>query len=142
MSRHRDLAVLALIGLLTSCADQEQAVPSATPSAAVDLPLYPANPASDGAFLDARLVSERDCLYLEAHGDRWLAIWPSPGTSWNRAAVRVHGSVVTVGNQASFGGGETDLIAADLASYDLVNEPRHECLVGKAWWVSQIISGH
>jgi hypothetical protein len=105
------------------------------------IPLYPANPASDGAFLDAKLVWDRECLYLEAHGDRWLAVWPSPGTSWNRTAVSVLGSVVPVGNHAFFGGGETDLVAADVASYEFVNEPRVECLVGKAWWVSDILSG-
>lgn len=141
MRRHAGAALVVLVGLLTSCGGPDQPAASVAPTPESGIPLYQANPVSDGAFLEAKLVLDRECLYLEAHGDRWLAIWPAPGTSWNLVAVNVLGSVVPVGAQASFGGGETDLAPADVGSYEFVNNPRPECLVGKAWWVSTILIG-
>lgn len=123
------------------------------------LPIYATNPAGDGGVLTGQLVPGKNgnCLYLEAHGDRWLAIWPSPprgvqvtavgadiwpfpGTGWDGTAVSMGNSVVVIGDLAVFGGGETVFGPAELESTDLVRPPSQRCLVEKAWWVTSVDS--
>lgn len=134
----RCLAAAVLSSLLVSCVGQPSPSPSPSQAPEAGIPLYPANPASDAAFLTAQLTLDGDCLYLVVHGDRWLAIWPSPGTSWNGVALSFRGQVIPSGAEANFLGGEGSLTADQVESYDFVNSPKEHCLVGNAWWVAHV----
>lgn len=125
---------VALILTLLSCAnpaESAESLPDFPP-----LPLFPSGPDRLDAALPARLVLEGRCLYLlSAGGEAWLALWPWPGTSWDGVAVSLDGARVSVGSNAEFRGGEIELDAQVLASYEWVNRPLNDCLISKAWFV-------
>lgn len=113
-------------------------IPSAAELTDWPLALAPANEAGMGALLPARLTRAGDCLFLDDGTHRWLAIWPSPGTTWAGSAVTIRGTAVEIGGSAEFGGGETDLSAADVDRLDWIKPPAEECLVAKAWWIYDV----
>lgn len=140
------MRALTLVGaviagaVLGSCGNTES---TATPpeSTVVNdvLPLYAAGEGGLGAALEARLVRVEQCVFLvSAAGERWLALWPSPGTEWDATSVHSGGTAVAVGTTAVFGGGETDLTAADVARLEWVRAPKPECVIGKAWWIHNV----
>ncbi len=115
-------------------------VPSAAELAEWPLALAPASEAGFGALLVARLTRRGDCLYLDSGAGRWLAVWPTPGTTWDGSAVTMDGTTIPVGTSADFGGGETDLNAAVLRNVDWIKPPPEGCLVAKAWWIYAVDS--
>jgi hypothetical protein len=102
------------------------------------LALYPASPGGFGAEVEAKLISENGCLYLRSNTQKWLALWPSPGTTWDGTNVRLHDSVVAIGTTTVFGGGETQLTQTSARRTDWVKAPEARCFTGRAWWIASV----
>jgi hypothetical protein len=115
-------------------------IPTAAELAEWPLALAPASEEGLSALVVARLTRRGDCLYLDSGTGRWLAVWPSPGTTWDGSAVTIDGTTIPVGTSADFGGGETHLNAAVLENADWIKPPPEECLVAKAWWIYAVDS--
>jgi hypothetical protein len=103
------------------------------------LALYPASPEGHDALALGRLEREGGCLYIVAAegGERWLAAFPSPGTTWDEGeqAVRVGERAVRVGTGAAFAGGET---RGDAANVRWVEPPDPACDRSVIWWVTGV----
>lgn len=103
------------------------------------LALYPASPEGDSALLRGTLEVDGGCLYITGEGgERWLAAFPSPGTSWDpeSRSVRVGDKVLPVGSQGRFGGGESKRGPAGLP---WVQAPSAECDGAKIWLVTTLV---
>lgn len=145
--RQGAISSAVLTVLLVACA--ASSIPSATetpfvrPSlpahlVASPLVLHPWNEAGDGALLTGRLVLEDGCLYVvsDDSNERWVPSFPYPGTDWDGTSVVAGDQVISNGELAMFGGGETDLTEANVDAFDWVKPPGPACLTtGKAWWV-------
>lgn len=106
--------------------------------AAAPLALYPASAEGHEALSEGRLERDGECLYIEAgNGERWLAAFPSPGTTWDatRQVVRVGESAVAVGEVATFAGGET---RGDASGVQWVEPPGEACDQSGIWWVTHV----
>jgi hypothetical protein len=100
--------------------------------------LYPGTAEGDAASLRGTLELEASCLYIRGDGgERWLAAFPSPGTSWNPEdrSVHVQGRVLRVGEQAGFGGGERKSGAGVLS---WIQAPAASCDSSRIWMVTTL----
>jgi len=106
--------------------------------AASPLALYPGNAEGHEALLQGTLERVGRCFYISGKGgERWLAAFPSPGTTWDSAAqsVQVAGKTCRVGAAAGFTGGE---IRNGLQSVQWVRAPDKECDGSKIWLVTAV----
>jgi hypothetical protein len=102
------------------------------------LALYPSSPAGDAALLRGRLELEGPCLYIRGEGgERWLAAFPSPGTSWDPEdrSVRVGDRVLRVGGTAGFGGGEAK---GEPGALSWVQAPAASCDASRIWLLTSL----
>lgn len=79
-----------------------------------------------------------DCLYISGEGgERWLAAFPSPGTTWDpeHRSVRLGEKVLQVGARGAFGGGESNG-----RGISWVQAPGKECDGSKIWLVNSLDS--
>lgn len=100
------------------------------------LALYPASAEGPGARVRGTLRLEGDCLYLVGEGgDRWLAAFPAPGSTWNAAerAVQVGEARVRAGEAGEFGGGE-----AGGPGIAWVQAPAAACDASRIWMVTTV----
>lgn len=107
--------------------------------AASPVVLYPGSAEGDAALLRGTLEQEGTCLYIRAEGgERWLAAFPSPGTSWNSKdrSVRVNGRVLRVGEAGGFGGGERK---DGLGALAWVQAPAAACDPSQIWLVTALM---
>jgi hypothetical protein len=107
--------------------------------AASPLALYPGNPEGHSARLRGTLERVGDCLYVIGEGgERWLAAFPSPGTSWDpeRRSVRVGDKVLRVGDMGGFAGGE---MSHGPDAIQWVRAPGKECDGSKIWLVTSLM---
>lgn len=113
--------------------------PSGVPAEVASWPLalYAATEGEGGfgALVRARLVQDGQCVYLVSGRERWLPMFPWPGTHWDGSSVQVHDTTIPIGSETMFGGGESDLTARHVSNVEWVKPPAAECLVGKAWWI-------
>jgi hypothetical protein len=82
---------------------------------------------------------EGGCLYITTEsGERWLAAFPSPGTSWNseNLSVQVGDKTLKVGAAGGFAGGEM-LRGPDAIQW--VQAPGKECDGSKIWLVNALM---
>ena len=103
------------------------------------LALYPSNPEGHSAKLQGSLKMDGGCLFiLNDGGERWLAAFPSPGTSWDpeERSVQVNGKTLQVGAKSGFVGGE---ITSGPGAIKWVQAPRAECDSSKIWLVNALI---
>jgi hypothetical protein len=106
--------------------------------AAAPLALYPANVEGHHALVEGTLERDGECLYIVGgSGERWLAAFPSPGTTWDatRQVVRVGENAVAVGEVAAFAGGET---RGDASGVQWVEPPGATCDQSGIWWVTHV----
>lgn len=127
--------VLVVCGSVLGCSSAVGTPPPTADPSAGPLALYQATEGGFSAMLEARLILEDGCLYLTDEASRWLALWPSPGTSWEGDGVAIKGARVAVGSTAIFGGGETEINEEAVAAREWVATPDPRCLVDKAWWI-------
>lgn len=136
-SIRRAVQATVLVVALSACTEPT-ASPSPSPAAGGPLALFPASLESAGAAQPAQLLLDGECFYLASAGERWLAVWPYPGTELTGSAVTVNGTAVAIGGEAVFGGGEAPLQADNVSNYEWVNPPSSACLTGKGWWITHI----
>jgi len=105
--------------------------------AASPLALYPASSEGSNARLNGTLEMDGDCLYITREGERWLAAFPSPGTTWDAGerAVRIGEKVLKVGGTGGFTGGEMSHGAAGIR---WVQAPGKQCDSSKIWLVATL----
>jgi len=106
------------------------------------LALYPASAEGHNALVEGSLQLEGECLYIAAAGgERWLAAFPTPGTTWDatRQVVRVGEHAVPVGEVAEFAGGET---RRDASGVEWVEPPGEACDRSGIWWVTRVTDPH
>jgi hypothetical protein len=98
------------------------------------LALFPESPGGDGALLTARLQLTDGCLFLVEGDNRWLPAFPYPGTSWEPESLTIdrHGTRFTVGDTASFGGGES---SEGWQEREWIKPPPDHCKAPKVWYV-------
>lgn len=107
--------------------------------AASPLALYPGSPEGHNARLRGTLEIDGGCLYISNEGgERWLAAFPSPGTSWDpeNRSVQVGGKVLQVGATGGFAGGE---ISSGTGAIQWVQAPGKECDGSKIWLVNALV---
>ncbi|MFL6197823.1 MAG: hypothetical protein ACJ76J_01480 [Thermoanaerobaculia bacterium] len=107
--------------------------------AASPLALYPGSPEGHAARLKGTLEMDGGCLYIAGEGgERWLAAFPSPGTSWNPEdrSVRLGDKVLQVGARGGFGGGESK---GGTGGISWVQAPGKECDGSKIWLVNSLV---
>lgn len=130
IQRYASALCLGALYLASSCGSNGPVNP---------LALYPASPEGHAARLRGTLEMDGGCLYItgEEGGERWLAVFPSPGTSWNPEdrSVQVRGTTLQVGATGSFDGGESNRGAAGIP---WVQAPKAGCDDSKIWWVTHI----
>lgn len=132
MGRTHLILPVAVFSLAVGC--------SAATSSDLYFPTYQlaggAVPAGD---ISGVLVLERNCLWIEAGTERYLALWPSDwvlsGTGESAEVLSPGGTSYRDGDEVHFGGGET----ADQQHRDsLITEPvPEECNGTKAWLVTE-----
>lgn len=128
-NRRTRAACLGALFLASSCSAAGAADP---------LALYPADPEGHAALLQGTLEMEGPCLYIVGEGgERWLAAFPAPGTSWNPEdrTVRVGDRALRVGETGAFGGGESRS-GADAISW--VKPPAESCDASQIWLVTAL----
>lgn len=116
-------------GLVAACSSGGGASP---------LALYPASAEAHEALLRGTLSLEGDCLYIVGDGgERWLAAFPSPGTTWEPGenAVQVGARTLRVGAPGAFAGGEAPNPPGALK---WVQPPAPGCESAKLWMVSTL----
>lgn len=104
--------------------------------AASPLALYPGSSAGSQAQLQGTLEMADDCLYISREGgERWLAAFPSPGTTWDAGhrSVRMGDKVLRVGGTGSFTGGE---MSGGASGIRWVRAPGSGCDSAKIWLVT------
>lgn len=127
--RYASFTCLGAFLLVASCRSGDAASP---------LALYPGSPEGHAALLHATLEMDGRCLYLAGDGgERWLAAFPSPGTSWDpeSRSVQMGDEVVRVGATGRFGGGETK---GGPGGIPWVQAPGAECDSTKIWLVNSL----
>lgn len=128
-----DHATFLLLGgmlMAASCAAADAPSP---------LALYEAGPEAQEALLQGRLMREGACLYITGDGgERWLAAFPSPGTTWQAAdsAVQVGTRTIRVGETGAFAGGE---VPSPAPAIRWVQPPAESCQAAKLWMVSGLM---
>jgi hypothetical protein len=106
--------------------------------AASPLALYPGSSVGLQAQLQGTLEMADDCLYISrAGGERWLAAFPSPGTTWDAGdrSVRMGDKVLRVGGTGSFTGGE---MSGGASGVRWVRAPGNGCDSSKIWLVTAL----
>lgn len=106
--------------------------------AASPLALYPGSPEGHSARLKGTLELDGGCLYISGEGgERWLAAFPSPGTTWSPEdrSVRLGDKVLQVGSRGGFAGGESK--GGEGISW--VQAPGKECDGSKIWLVTSLV---
>lgn len=132
------VTLVASVLALAACSGPPQSEGSPLPGDDMEswpLALVPASEAGFGAELRAQLLRDGPCLYLVRGQERWLPVWPWPGTQWDGSSVHVDNTALPIGSEAVYGGGETPLTARDVGNTDWVKQPAAECLIAKAWWI-------
>lgn len=125
MGRKRFAAIACLAAVSAACSH----------AAADPVALIRASAVGDTALLRGRLTLDGPCLYIVAdNGDRWLAAFPSPGTTWNaeEQSVQVARQTLRVGSAGKFAGGETK------GHLEWVRAPAAACDTTKVWRVTAI----
>jgi hypothetical protein len=123
------LGLGALILVLSCRSDQVAASP---------LALYPGSSEGLNARLRGKLEMTGDCLYITREGgERWLAAFPSPGTTWDAGnrSVRIGNRVLRVGDPSGFDGGE---ISGGASGVQWVQAPGGGCDSSKIWLVTAL----
>ena len=115
--------------MASSCQPHEAATP---------LALYPGHQEGDTAKLQGTLEMAGGCLYISKGGERWLAAFPSPGTSWDpeSQSIRLEEKVRRVGTSGGFAGGET---RGGTSSIQWVQPPAKGCDGSKIWMVTALM---
>lgn len=129
MAPERLILIACAAAMLAACANP---TPASAPS---PVALYPGSAEGDAALLRGRLEMDGPCLYIVREGgERWLAAFPSPGTTWDAAeqSVNIDGRAVRVGADAAFAGGETT------GTLPWVRPPARTCDQRRIWRVTTI----
>lgn len=128
LERYARVAYLGALCLAFSCRPHRTANP---------LVLYPGSPEGHGALLQGKLAMDGYCLYVISEGgERWLAAFPWPGTSWNseNLSVQVRDKALRVGATSRFAGGESK----GPGGVAWVQAPGAECDESKIWFVTSL----
>jgi len=132
VKRYAGITCLVVLAVTSSCSSGGSASP---------LALYPGNPEGRTALLRGTLEMEGRCLYIAGEGgERWLAAFPSPGTTWNPEdrSVRVGDKVLRVGATGRFGGGESKESKRGPSAFPWVQAPNAACDSSKIWVVTTL----
>lgn len=129
VNNYASLLCIGVLALMSSCQSDRAASP---------LALYPGSPEGHSAKLQGTLELDGDCLYISGEGgERWLAAFPSPGTSWDpgNRSVQMRDKVVRIGATAEFTGGE---ISGGPGAIQWVQAPAAECDSSKIWLINAL----
>lgn len=106
--------------------------------AASPLALYPGSPEGNQARLQGTLEMDGSCLYISnPGGERWLAAFPSPGTSWDAdtRSVQIGDKALRIGSSGGFTGGE---VSSGPDAIQWVQAPGNGCDGSKIWLVTAL----
>jgi hypothetical protein len=92
------------------------------------------------AVLTGTLTVADGCLWIEAHGDRWLALWPTPVSVTGAESVTVEGDGVRVaeGDQITVVGGEYSPEHQEYVE-GLIGQAVPEACRGLSWLVVELL---
>jgi hypothetical protein len=133
--RHTGVWRRPLLGIMLAVVTAGCAADGPGSSSGIFFPTVPIGDAYPGALMDGVLEVKSGCVFVTAHGDRWLLLWPE-GYKAELAAGQLKvrdesGKVVaTEGTQLRVGGGEGNPLemggsaaaerwAADLTGVDI-----------------------
>jgi len=139
-NKYATLVCLGALALASSCQSNGTRQNGGQPDGAGSpLVLYPGSPEGHTARLQGTLEMNGGCLYIANEGgERWLAAFPSPGTSWDpeNRSVRMGDKVLRVGATSGFAGGE---ISNGPGAIQWVQAPGNGCDGSKIWLVNALV---
>jgi hypothetical protein len=101
-------------------------------------------PQGPTALLTGTLSVEDGCIWIRAHGERWLALWPWTVAVTANGALAVEGNGVRIveGEEITVVGGEYNPVEmADQTEFveDLIGQPVPQTCTGNAWLVTELL---
>jgi hypothetical protein len=101
-------------------------------------------PQGPTGLLTGTLSLDDGCIFIEAHGDRWLALWPWTVSVGANGSLAVEGNGVRVveGVEFTVGGGEfnpTEMVDHAEFVEGLIGQQVPEACTGKVWLVTELL---